>query len=197
MTRLPFIGESVHYVSRGSADGVFVPQHRAAVITELAGDGDVSHVSLCILNPTGLFFDAIVPHDEEQKAPGTWHWIEDQDLGLSVPLPNPPLTPEGAATSVPLTSFMPTTATTATATSASLGAWSLTGASPAWQWRQSPSASAVVEWQSWDGRFTYQCPSCYRQAAAAGVTTTMSSPPKHQPAPETKCVTCGGLLASL
>jgi hypothetical protein len=190
-TRLPFIGAVVHYVSRGSADGVFVPQHRAAVITELAGDGDQNHVSLCTLNPTGLFFDSLVRHDEERKAPGTWHWIEDEDMGLSVPLPPQPAAPENAAVSLP-PSFMPATTTT----SAALSAWSLTGATPTWQWHEPWASSAVVEWQSWDGRFTYQCPTCYRSAAAAGVTTTMSCPPKHQPAPETTCITCGGQLTA-
>jgi hypothetical protein len=188
-TRLPFIGQTVHYVSRGSADGVFLPQHRAAVITELAGDGDRSHVSLCILNPQGLFYDALIRHDEEQKAPGTWHWIEDEDLGLPLPLACQPAAPETAAKAVPPPSFAPTMATTATTGG---GAWSLPGT--AWQWNP---GGAVVEWQSWDGRFTYQCPTCYRSAAARGVTTTMSCPPKHQPAPETKCVTCGGLLTAL
>jgi hypothetical protein len=33
------------------------------------------NVGLSIHNPTGLFFNTNVAHDEEQ-APGTWHWCE-------------------------------------------------------------------------------------------------------------------------
>jgi hypothetical protein len=70
----PSVGRIVHYMARGSADGVFKPECRAAIITEVSGDNS-EWISLCILNPTGLFFTHRVPF-EDNKNPGTWHWPE-------------------------------------------------------------------------------------------------------------------------
>ena len=71
----PSVGRVVHYVSRGSADLVFPSSCRAAIVTEtdvnLNGD-----VSLCVLNPSGMFFDLKIEHDEDNKVGGTWHWPE-------------------------------------------------------------------------------------------------------------------------
>lgn len=67
----PTTGRIVHYKSRGSADGMFPPLCRAAVVTD--GDGIEETCGLAILNPTGLFFDLSIDHDEDQE-PGTWHW---------------------------------------------------------------------------------------------------------------------------
>lgn len=81
----PTVGRVVHYVSRGSADGRFPSVCRAAVVTEvpdlLSGgpntgpEGYVRAASLCVLNPTGQFFDQGVPHSAENEG-GTWHWPE-------------------------------------------------------------------------------------------------------------------------
>lgn len=84
----PTIGRIVHYVSHGTppkADGTqaFTSEPRAAIITAVR-DGDpvpehgVPYVDLCVLNPTGLFFNTSVPFDgsEESPAGGTWHWPE-------------------------------------------------------------------------------------------------------------------------
>ena len=71
----PSVGRVVHYVARGSADGVFPPACRAATITEVDPPESTPGVSLAVLNPTGLFFDHGIEHDEDQ-APGTWHWPE-------------------------------------------------------------------------------------------------------------------------
>lgn len=75
----PAIVRAVHYVSRGSADGRFPAECRAATITEV-GPGVDEPVGLCVINPTGLFFHDLdnggVKHDEDTKAPGTWHWPE-------------------------------------------------------------------------------------------------------------------------
>jgi hypothetical protein len=90
----PSIGRNVHYVARGSADGVFPPVCRHAQITEVGPEtpdnlalAAVEHwpqeaeflVGLCVVNPTGLFFHPIAaggcrwsPNNE----PGTWHWPE-------------------------------------------------------------------------------------------------------------------------
>jgi hypothetical protein len=34
-------------------------------------------LDLCVLNPTGLFFNQGVPQNEPRKHGGTWHWPED------------------------------------------------------------------------------------------------------------------------
>lgn len=81
IVRVPTVGRSVHYVSRGSRDGVFPSVCRAAVVTELpllGPDHDMGAelvITLCVLNPSGIFFDSMVPHDQHQ-GPGTWHWPE-------------------------------------------------------------------------------------------------------------------------
>lgn len=74
------IGDIVHYVSRGSADGKFDSECRAAIITEvLAEEEDPEQfMSLAVLNPSGLFFDNAVRYNYE-GAPGTWHDKEECD----------------------------------------------------------------------------------------------------------------------
>jgi hypothetical protein len=79
----PSIGRIVHYVSYGTPGGEYASECRAAVITEvvaiargLEGDPRWSAVSLCVLNPAGLFFNRNVQQDEEGHAAGTWHWPE-------------------------------------------------------------------------------------------------------------------------
>ena len=65
----PSVGRIVHYVSRGSADGQFPATCRAAVVTELA-DPDGHSLGLAVLNPTGMFFDRLIPWDNAQGDPG-------------------------------------------------------------------------------------------------------------------------------
>lgn len=76
-------GRVVHYVAYGTPGGEFpAGAHRAAIITRLdnvgLGQWDVKpEVSLCVLNPTGMFFDEHIPFDSDpDPKPGTWHWIE-------------------------------------------------------------------------------------------------------------------------
>jgi hypothetical protein len=74
----PSVGRVVHYVSYGTPGGEFpAGVCRAAIITELDvyGDGRAG-VGLCVLNPSGQFFNRAVPRDEETKKPGTWHFPE-------------------------------------------------------------------------------------------------------------------------
>lgn len=75
----PSIGRIVHYVAYGTPGGEFpAGVCRAAVITEVDQEGAgaaVQAVGLCVLNPTGLFFNRGVPYDQGQ-APGSWHWPE-------------------------------------------------------------------------------------------------------------------------
>jgi hypothetical protein len=72
----PSVGRIVHYVSYGTPGGEYPSVCRAAVITEVPAHADVRGVSLCVLNPEGLFFNKNVHQDEDTKRGGTWHWPE-------------------------------------------------------------------------------------------------------------------------
>ena len=66
----PTIGRIVHYHSYGTPGGEYLPEPRAAIVTEV----DTSTtVGLCVLNPTGMFFNRTVCFSEEPK-PGCWSW---------------------------------------------------------------------------------------------------------------------------
>lgn len=68
----PTINRAVHYQAHGSPDGTHKSVPRAAIVTEVFSD---KCVSLCVLNPTGLFFQLSVMLDEsETPKGGTWHW---------------------------------------------------------------------------------------------------------------------------
>lgn len=80
----PSVGRIVHYVAFGTPKGEFpAGVCRAAIITKVwapieSAPGTV--VGLCIVNPTGLFFNETVdenqPLDGQAPVPGTWHWPE-------------------------------------------------------------------------------------------------------------------------
>ena len=75
----PSVGRVVHYVSYGTPGGEYTSQCRAAIVTEVdrqmaAGDGWI--VGLCVLNPTGQFFNRDVVQNEDTHEGGTWHWPE-------------------------------------------------------------------------------------------------------------------------
>jgi hypothetical protein len=72
----PSVGRIVHYVSYGTPGGEFPSTCRAAVVTEVHQSGHPQRLALAVLNPSGLFFDLGIPHDEDTKAGGTWHWPE-------------------------------------------------------------------------------------------------------------------------
>ena len=91
----PSVGRIVHYVSYGTPGGEYTSECRAAIITEvpalLAGHAATGiPVSLCVLNPSGQFFNRSVPYHEgdtghdhagEEIAAksyrgGSWHWPE-------------------------------------------------------------------------------------------------------------------------
>lgn len=88
----PTVGRIVHYVSHGTPvrlDGsqAFGKRCRAAIVTAVEAplqrpiDGqEVDTVSLCVLNPTGQFFNTGIWLDEGDgqgdHEPGTWHWPE-------------------------------------------------------------------------------------------------------------------------
>ena len=89
----PSVGQIVHYVSHGTPvreDGsqAYTKQCRAAIVTAVNGpatdlvtleDSDMFDVGLCVLNPTGMFFNQNCRHSEGQRSGGTWHWPERVD----------------------------------------------------------------------------------------------------------------------
>jgi hypothetical protein len=92
----PSVGRIVHYVSYGTPGGEYTSECRAAIVTEVdeyqpSPDGSfIGHVGLCVLNPTGQFFNRSVHHHEgdighdhagaelpeRSYRRGTWHWPE-------------------------------------------------------------------------------------------------------------------------
>ena len=70
----PIVGRIVIYFSFGTPGGEYPSAARAAIITEVdEPDNPESAVGLCVLNPTGLFFNQHVPFG---TAGGQWHWPE-------------------------------------------------------------------------------------------------------------------------
>ncbi|HZN76040.1 MAG TPA: hypothetical protein VFC00_30785 [Micromonosporaceae bacterium] len=90
----PSIGRIVHYVSYGTPGGEYPKACRAAIVTGLGeplpypvhgegiddlGPDGAQLADLCVLNPTGQFFNVGVPQDERpvhERSGGTWHWPE-------------------------------------------------------------------------------------------------------------------------
>jgi hypothetical protein len=92
----PSTGRIVHYVSFGTPGGEYGSECRAAVVTEVSSEHASSSggleplVGLCVLNPTGQFFNRDVKPDQgvldktslthlcgaKTYRPGTWHWPE-------------------------------------------------------------------------------------------------------------------------
>lgn len=68
----PSIGRIVHYQAHGSPNGQHKPAARAAVITEVI---DNETVGLCVMSPTGFFFNQGCKLDQtDVPAGGTWRW---------------------------------------------------------------------------------------------------------------------------
>lgn len=66
----PTVGRIVHYMTRGSADGLYPPTPFASLITEVVND---TCVHLVTFGPNGMRFEHGVILDRNNK-PGTWHW---------------------------------------------------------------------------------------------------------------------------
>lgn len=82
MSRRPSVGRVVHYVSYGTPGGEYTSECRAAIVTESV-DGSLT-VGLCVLNPTGMFFNRTVRFADHLAGHlveygGTWHWPERTD----------------------------------------------------------------------------------------------------------------------
>lgn len=80
---MPSVGRIVHYVARGSADGVFPVACRAAIVTDVPPDAGDHMVGLAVFHPDGLLFAQGIPEgapmDTDLSVPavgGTWHWPE-------------------------------------------------------------------------------------------------------------------------
>ena len=74
MSQLPSVGRTVHYQAYGTPGGEFPSVPRAAIITEVTDPNNpASDVGLCVLNPTGQFFNRNVKFSDSQQ-PGTWGW---------------------------------------------------------------------------------------------------------------------------
>lgn len=75
---IPSVGRVVHYVAYGTPGGEFpIGAHRAAIVTDVHDPGAPESVlSLCVMNPTGLYFAGVVYCDPTGEEPGTWHWPE-------------------------------------------------------------------------------------------------------------------------
>ena len=84
----PSVGDMVHYVSFGTPGGEYGQECRAAIVTETlefepgsAEESRRGEVGLCVLNPTGQFFNRGVrfgkgdaPCVAGQLTGGSWHW---------------------------------------------------------------------------------------------------------------------------
>lgn len=78
----PTIGRIVHYVSRGSSDGIHAPRHVPMIVVDSADTGTGS-ITGWTFNPYGLRFEVGVRHDEQHSL-GTWHWPEREDFENAV-----------------------------------------------------------------------------------------------------------------
>jgi len=68
----PTVGRMVYYKSFGSPGGEHASIQRAAVITAVIS---LTLVSLCVINPTGLYFNENVTQGD---GPGQWDWMPYQ-----------------------------------------------------------------------------------------------------------------------
>jgi hypothetical protein len=72
----PTVGRIVHYQAFGTPGGEYLGVITAADFAGESADPAIEgnyRVGLCILNPTGQFFNVDVEYDADGK-PGTWRW---------------------------------------------------------------------------------------------------------------------------
>lgn len=72
MNPLPTVGRIVHYQSYGTPGGEYLPEPRAAIITQVSDDVR-GEVGLMVMSPTGTFFNTKVPF-ADVPTPGHWNW---------------------------------------------------------------------------------------------------------------------------
>ena len=68
----PSVGRIVHYQAYGTPGGEYASVPRAAIVTEVT-DAESGVIGLCVLNPTGVFFNRSVQYSAEPK-PGCWNY---------------------------------------------------------------------------------------------------------------------------
>jgi hypothetical protein len=79
MKKQPSVGRIVHYQAYGTPNGEYRSEPRAAIVTSVRAGMDHNPlvetfpVDLCVLNPTGMFFNLNVRFSETPK-PGCWNW---------------------------------------------------------------------------------------------------------------------------
>jgi len=76
---IPTVGRIVYYKSYGTPGGEYKPENRAAIITYIY-EGNDEVVDLCVLNPTGFFFNRQVVKGQEG---GQWDWMPYQKASAS------------------------------------------------------------------------------------------------------------------
>lgn len=91
MSQTPSVGRIVHYRSFGTPGGEYPSVCRAAIITEVEPITEGTRaqayieqwdyipeiVGLCVLNPTGQFFNqGVMQNETDPTKGGTWHWPE-------------------------------------------------------------------------------------------------------------------------
>lgn len=64
----PTIGRIVHYKRYGTPNGEYKSELAPAIVTGIVDD---TTVHLCVLNPTGMFFNTDV---KQGDGPGQWNW---------------------------------------------------------------------------------------------------------------------------
>jgi hypothetical protein len=69
MEQKPSVGRIVHYQAYGTPGGEHPSVPRAAVITDVHENDDVT---VCVLNPSGIFFNRVKYSADRQ--PGCWSW---------------------------------------------------------------------------------------------------------------------------
>lgn len=73
----PTIGRVVHYISYGTPNGEYKPEHRAAIITRVSETNE-NQVDICVFNPKGIFFNENVNFGTRE---GQVHWPERDEDG--------------------------------------------------------------------------------------------------------------------
>lgn len=70
----PTIGRVVHYVSAGHSLGTYSSTCRAAIVTDVKNDVEIS---CAVFSGKGMYFYETLQFDEG-KAGGSWHWPEQE-----------------------------------------------------------------------------------------------------------------------
>lgn len=77
-TPVPSIARTVHYVSYGTPGGEYGKECRAAIVTAVNDDDTVG---LCVLNPTGAFFNTEVAYDSGAGTAGSPDCLDPESHG--------------------------------------------------------------------------------------------------------------------